>query len=144
MPKAFAVLLVISAFGIHPVQAHDVEHEVGRAHGALSVRLFYAEGNPFSFEAYEIYRAGEDIPFQVGRTDADGRIVFLPDRAGNWRIKVFSQDGHGADFEVSSQASGTVDERNETFLQGHSRLVVGISVLFGIFGLWQLFASHRS
>jgi hypothetical protein len=57
--------------------AHDLQHEIGEGE-AVSVRLFYADGSDFAFESYEVYRAGEEVPFQVGRTDLLGRVVFLP------------------------------------------------------------------
>lgn len=43
------------------------------------IRLFYVDNTPFTFEGYEIYRDSEKLPFQVGRTDTQGRIAFLPD-----------------------------------------------------------------
>ncbi len=54
------------------VLAHDLEHRIDEGR-AVSVRLFFADGNEFDFESYEVYRAGDEIPFQVGRTDALGR-----------------------------------------------------------------------
>ena len=117
--------------------AHDMLHQIAEAE-AVSVRLFYADGSDFSFESYEVYRAGDEIPFQVGRTDLQGRVVFLPDRAGTWRIKAFSEDGHGADFSFSTGAKGGVGNASPAFLERHLRIVVGVSVIFGVFGLVSL------
>ena len=117
--------------------AHDLLHQIAEAE-AVSVRLFFADGRDFSFESYEIYRAGEEVPFQVGRTDVQGRVVFLPDRAGTWRIKVFSEDGHGADFSFSTGAKGGVGKASSPFLERHLRIAVGVSVIFGVFGLVSL------
>ena len=117
--------------------AHDLRHQIDEA-AAVSVRFFFADGKDFSFESYEVYRAGDEVPFQVGRTDLRGRVVFLPDRAGTWRIKAFSEDGHGADFSFSTGAKGSAPEGSRPFLERHSRLVVGVSVIFGLFGLVSL------
>jgi nickel transport protein len=117
--------------------AHDLQHQITDAE-AVSVRFFFADGNDFSFESYEIYRAGEEIPFQVGRTDLEGRVVFLPDRAGTWRIKVFSEDGHGADFSFTTGPRGGVHDAGQPFLERHLRIVVGVSLIFGCFGLLSL------
>jgi nickel transport protein len=118
--------------------AHDLQRQVDEG-AAVVVRLFFADGSDFDFESYEVYRAGDEIPFQVGRTDLQGRVVFLPDRPGTWRIKAFSEDGHGADFSFSTGAKGSVREGGRPFLERHLRLVVGVSVIFGLFGLAGLF-----
>jgi len=122
-----------------PVQAlaHDLQHRIEEGR-AVSVKLFFADGRDFAFESYEVYHAGEEVPFQVGRTDLQGRVVFLPDRAGTWRIKVFSEDGHGADFSFSTGAEGGVGNASRPFLERHLRIVAGVSVIFGVFGLVSL------
>jgi nickel transport protein len=122
-----------------PVQAlaHDLQHQIDEG-AAVSVRLFFADGRDFAFESYEVYRAGDEIPFQVGRTDLQGRAVFLPDRAGTWRIKAFSEDGHGADFSFSTDVMSGVEDANRSFLERHLRIVVGVSLIFGAFGLLNL------
>jgi nickel transport protein len=118
-----------------PVQAlaHDLQHRIDES-AAVSVELFFADGSAFDFESYEVYRAGDEIPFQVGRTDARGRIVFLPDRPGTWRIKAFSEDGHGADFSFSTGAKGDVTGGSGSLLDRHLRIIAGVSVIFGVFG----------
>jgi nickel transport protein len=122
--------------------AHDLEHSIGEGK-AVTVKIFYADGNEFSFESYEIYRAGDDIPFQVGRTDIHGRVVFVPDRAGTWRLKAFSEDGHGVDLSFTTGGENGIRDANEPFLERHLRLVVGVSVIFGVFGLVDLFLRRR-
>jgi nickel transport protein len=126
-----------------PVQAaaHDLQHSIDEG-TAVSVKLFFADGSKFDFESYEVYRAGDEIPFQVGRTDAQGRVVFLPDRAGTWRIKAFSEDGHGADFSFSTGVEGAVGDASRPFLERHLRIVVGVSVILGVFGLVNLFVGR--
>ena len=118
--------------------AHDLQHQIEEG-AAISVRLFFADGSDFAFESYEVYRAGDEVPFQVGRTDLRGRVVFLPDRAGTWRIKAFSEEGHGADFSFTTGAKSGVPDANQPFLERHLRVVVGVSVIFGVFGLFNLF-----
>jgi len=117
--------------------AHDLQHQIDEG-TAVSVRLFFGDGSDFAFESYEIYRAGDEIPFQVGRTDLQGRVVFLPDRAGTWRIKAFSEDGHGADFSFSTDVESRLQDANQPFLERHLRIVVGVSLIFGVFGLINL------
>jgi nickel transport protein len=118
--------------------AHDLQHSIDER-TAVSVKLLFADGSDFDFESYEVYRAGDEIPYQVGRTDAQGRVVFLPDRAGTWRIKAFSEDGHGADFSFTTGAMNDIQEANKPFLERHLRIIAGVSVIFGVFGLVALF-----
>jgi len=131
--------LVLCAWLPGQALAHDLEHDIGEGE-AVTVKLFYADGSEFSFESYEVYRAGEEVPFQVGRTDVQGRVVFIPDRAGTWRLKAFSEDGHGADLSFTTGGEGGAAGVKEPFLERHLRLVVGVSVIFGVFGMLSLFA----
>ena len=131
------LVLVLCAWLPGQALAHDLQHRIDEG-AAVSVRLFFADGRDFSFESYEIYRAGDEVPFQVGRTDLQGRVVFLPDRAGTWRIKAFSEDGHGADFSFSTGVEGGVGDASPPFLERHLRIVVGVSLIFGAFGLLNL------
>jgi len=136
MPYQLVLVLVLWLPG--PVLAHDLQHRIEEGE-AVSVKLFFADGSDFDFESYEVYRAGDEIPFQVGRTDAQGRVVFLPDRAGTWRVKAFSEDGHGLDFSFTTGAKAGVQTESRTFLDRHLRIIAGVSVIFGVFGLFSLF-----
>ena len=142
MRGAAAIALLLCLWLPERAAAHDLRHSIEEG-AAVTVKLFFADGNEFSFESYEVYRAGEEIPFQVGRTDALGRIVFLPDRAGTWRVKAFSEDGHGADLSLTTGAQGAIESADRPLFERHARLVVGVSINFGIFGLLSLFARRR-
>ena len=137
MRGAAAIALLLFLWLPERAAAHDLRHSIEGGE-AVTVKLFFADGNEFSFESYEVYRAGDEIPFQVGRTDLEGRVVFLPDRAGTWRIKAFSEDGHGADFSFSTDLKGGAQDANRSFLERHLRIVVGVSLIFGVFGLVNL------
>lgn len=129
-----AIALALCALASGQALAHELQHSVHEGM-AVSVTLSFADGSPFAFEAYEVYRADEDIPFQVGRTDAQGRVVFIPDRAGSWRVKAFSEDGHGVDFSFTTGVTGDVGGANAPPLARPLRILVGVSVIFGVFGL---------
>ena len=142
MRAAAAIALLLSLWLPERAAGHDLRHSIEEG-SAVTVQLFFADGNEFSFESYEVYYAGEEIPFQVGRTDARGRLVFLPDRAGTWRVKTFSEDGHGADFSLTTGAQGTIESADRPLFERHSRLVVGVSIIFGIFGLVNLLVRRK-
>jgi nickel transport protein len=122
--------------------AHDLHYTV-TAGQAVVIRLFYADDSAFSFEGYEIYPEGEKLPVQVGRTDALGRIAFLPDRAGRWRIKAMSEDGHGLDFTLTTDAAASVVGSDKPVYERYGRLVVGVAILLGLFGLINLFVQRK-
>lgn len=162
---ALAALLLISL----PAAAHHVHHVVARG-DAVVVSLTYGNGSPLTFDRYDIFAGGEESPFQSGTTDAAGRIVFLPDRSCTWRVKVFSEDGHGADFTFQAgpvepavaepdgaAPAGEAADPAETvqvaltpglvaekpFIERFAGPVAGVGIIFGIFGLFALFFRRR-
>lgn len=125
-----------------PAGAHDLQYAVERG-AAVVVRLSYGDHAALAYQSYEVLRVGDEEPFQVGRTDALGRLAFLPDRAGDWRVKVASVDGHGVDFTLTAGADAMVTAGARPFFDRHARLLAGAGLLFGVFGLWSLFLRRR-
>jgi len=126
-----------------PAAAHDLQHMAASAQ-ALVIQMHYADGSPFAFEAYEVYRDGEKVPQQVGRTDKTGRIAFLPDGPATWRVKAFSEDGHGLDIRVESGAGGTVEAADRPIFDRFARIFVGVAVILALFATLKLFYRRRS
>ena len=126
-----------------PAAAHDLQHTAVPAQ-ALVIQMHYADGSPFAFEAYEVYRDGEKVPQQVGRTDKTGRIAFLPDGPATWRVKAFSEDGHGLDIRVESGAGGTVEAADRPIFDRFARIFVGVAVILALFATLKLFYRRRS
>ena len=126
-------LLLLAA----PCAAHEVQHNITTA-GSVTVWLAYADGKPFAYEAYELYPAGKDIPAQVGRTDAQGRVVFIPGDNRSWRLKAFSADGHGADLRFESPAVAVPSAPAGDVPNRPSLILFGLSLLLAGFGLVQL------
>ncbi|MEJ2720131.1 MAG: hypothetical protein P8181_03190, partial [bacterium] len=124
--------------------AHGVDHVVTRT-GAVVVTLSHDDGDMFSNETYEVFGPGDSTPFQSGRTDKLGRIVFVPDRTGEWRVRAFSEDGHGADFTVNvdnaGDLAGTAPARGPASTVG--RILAGVIAIFALFGIALLFMNRR-
>ncbi len=93
-PRALLVLLLVGLAG--GAFAHHVEHELGEAR-AVVVTVRYAGGAAMAHESYELLPPGGGNAFQTGYTDALGRVSFLPPEPGDWRLRIFSEDGHGLD-----------------------------------------------
>lgn len=144
MKRCAWALALLLWFGLQLALAHDVQYVVGVGQ-AVTVTFSFAGKEAFSFEAYEIYREGEDVPFQVGRTDCHGRLVFLADRPGKWRIKAFSEDGHGADFLLTTDERSGVEGGPVQPTAGRKlRILTGVALIFGFFGAISLFVRRRS
>jgi nickel transport protein len=135
--------LCLLALCCTPALAHEVKVDIGSQQAAV-VSLTYADGSPFTFEAYEIYVPGKDIPAQVGRTNAAGQIVFLPGAQTEWRIKAYSSDGHGIDRQVQVAAGGAAAAAaSSATLPRWLMLLAGLGIVFGIFGFIQLFITGK-
>lgn len=131
-----AVLAAMLGALTTPAIAHEVQHEIARAQATV-VRLVYADGEPFSYESYELFADGGERPAQTGRTDAQGRVVFLSDGAKSWRLRAFSADGHGVDLKFDAMAVGmpaTVTAESDR----NTRFLLGLSVILAVFGALQL------
>jgi nickel transport protein len=139
MRSLLALLLVLAASAAN---AHEVAHAVSREE-AVVVSLRYGDGSPFAYEHFEVFPPGEEIPFATGRTDAEGRALFLPDRPGEWRVVAESEDGHGASLSVQVDAAGAVTAKTRSLWERSSRLIVGVALIVGLFGILALFTRRR-
>jgi len=138
--KRLLLLCCLLAF-LPPSFAHEVHHAVD-TQSAVSVRLTFADGQPFAFEAFEVYAAGSDKPHAVGRTDAQGRAVFLPPEAGEVRLRAFAPDGHGVDLKFDPPRGGEAAVPVAAGDRG-AKLVFGAGLLLALFGLIQLFVRRK-
>ncbi|MFM1892011.1 MAG: hypothetical protein RLZ44_1088 [Pseudomonadota bacterium] len=126
-----------------PAAAHEVTATLEQS-PAVVITLQYADGRPFAYEGYELYPDGAEVPAQVGRTDAAGRVVFLARTAADWRLKAVSEDGHGIDRHFRAPAgAGATAPGAAAGLDRNARLLVGAALLFGVFGLLQLYLRKR-
>ena len=135
------MLCFAALFVSWPLLAHEVVVVTGTT-SATVVQLNYADGQPFAFEAYELYPAGREIPVQVGRTDGAGRVVFVATAGQEYRLKAWSADGHGVEQTVLAEASGA-DVSIPPPASRAGLLLAGLGGIFGLFGLWQLYLRKK-
>jgi nickel transport protein len=122
--------------------AHEVHHRIETS-AAVVVTLTYANGQPFAYEKYALTPAGQETPQQVGNTDAQGRIAFVPGAMEKWRVQATSADGHGVNLDFTVPLTGitaTTAESTPRWLLA----MLGLSLIFGIFGLIQLLAKKKA
>jgi nickel transport protein len=81
-------------------------------------------------------------PYQEGTSDRNGCFAFLPDTNGTWKVAVDDGMGHLVEARIEIDSIGR--RRTET-AHPPDRLggtVVGISVIFGIFGVYAMVAAR--
>ena len=138
LTPSLLALLVCGGPGV----THDLHHATRQANATV-VSLSYPDGSPFAYEEFEIFPANVEVPFQVGRTDAQGRLAFLPPAQGRYEVRAMSQDGHGLVIlvEVGPEAELITAER--PLFERYQRLFVGLGILLGLFGLLKLFYGKK-
>ncbi len=143
LQAALKAALLAVALNATPTLAHEV-HLSQQTTQAVLLELTYADGQPFAFEAYELYPAGAEMPAQVGRTNAQGQLSFVPGKEGQWRIKAFSGDGHGMDqmLQVQVSPSGTQSPPSQE-TDRPSRIILGLALILALFGAYQLWGRYK-
>lgn len=117
---------------------------------AVAAHIVYADGKPFAFEAYEVYVGESKTPLQVGRTDAQGRALFVPEGEGPWRLRAYAVDGHGVEMRIDRPAAiqaAAPCMATPPAATGPSRaslIVFGLSVLLAGFAVVQLWLRKKT
>ncbi len=135
---------LMALWSIPSAQAHSVNYDVMPK--GISAKVFYSETDPASYAGYEIFGPGDALPFATGRTDKNGVVSFLPDRAGDWKIKILGESMHGyhgVTVDVKVDQALDLASFRKPLLARHTKLITGISLIFGLFGLVSLAASRR-
>lgn len=144
MHSLFAALLWLATLLPAPgVWAHEVREQVRQTTATL-IQLTYADDEPFSFERYELFAEGRERPVYTGRTDAGGRIVFLPDDVLRWRLRSFSEDGHGVDFSFEVQAVPVTATGAAPGMDRPLRVALGLAAIAVVFGLLHWLVRRRA
>lgn len=145
------------AWQLSTALAHGVHPHVSTCR-AVVVEFGYENHQPMADERFEVRAPRQESPFLSGQTDPLGRAVFCPDRVGEWTVRVFSQDGHGATATVTvdeAMIAGTAPHQNAHAEDGQTpnlvvpgggivnKLALGIGVLLGIFGVVAILTSRN-
>lgn len=107
-PRAAVIGILLLLTPAVSATAHSIIHRV-QPNAGIGIELQYSGSGPLVNAPFRIYRPGTDgTAFQTGHTDRWGRLAFLPDRAGNWRIAIRDQEGHEAEISVPVAADGAI------------------------------------
>jgi len=140
-PVLIAALLAVLGFTTFCL-AHGITHEILEV--GAGVKATYSDESPMAYCDVAIFApGGPESEFQTGTTDPNGCFAFVPDTTGVWRVTVDDGMGHLLTAEVSVGPEG-VEATGAA--RGYDRVrsvVVGISVIFGLFGVLALLRSRR-
>jgi len=114
--------------------AHGIHHTV--LNRGVGIEATYDDNTPVCYSEVKVFSPlDSERPFQEGLTDKNGRFIFYPDVTGAWRITVDDDMGHLLKVNINVERALMVKKENG---RSHSRfqgIVVGISVIFGVFGI---------
>lgn len=111
----------------------------GSSLSAVPLEFLYSTGEPMSYREARVFSpADERFAAQSGRTDAAGRLAFVPDVPGLWRVIVRDEEGHQATAEVEISQEFLSGARGEAAAQGGTpeglelviRAGLGVSLIF--------------
>lgn len=133
------------------VWSHGVLGRIGSGKGVL-VEAEYDDGEPMTYASIEIFDSEDNLPFQSGRTDRNGRFLFYPDKLGDWKVVVADGMGHRLALKTNIDKMFNLDETNEQQAKGinenslsrYERALMGISIIFGISGIFFWWRGRRS
>ncbi|OPX35502.1 MAG: hypothetical protein B1H11_09055 [Desulfobacteraceae bacterium 4484_190.1] len=117
-----------------PAYAHGVKGKVDT--GGVVVSAEYDDGEPMSYARVKISAPAAKLNFQSGRTDRNGRFCFFPDMPGEWKVVVDDEMGHRLEVPVTVDKAMELkaDEQAGGYLSKYEGALMGICIIFGIFG----------
>lgn len=140
----FLIIIMVGLGTDKKLFAHTIHYEVQPK--GISAKIFYTQSDPASYSEYEIYGPGDTEPYQIGRTNRAGFLSFLPDRPGLWKIKILGESSHGfhgITIEIKVDKAFDLESFEKPLVAKYTKVIVGISVIFGLFGIISLYLSRR-
>lgn len=137
-------ILFLFIFFKPPVHGHSIHYAV--VQNGISVRFFYSANDPASYSEYEVYGPGDNQPHQTGRTDRNGYVSFFPERPGIWKVKMMGESSHGfhgVTIDVNVNQSLGLESFSKPLVATHTKLITGVSIIFGLFGIYALWRSRK-
>lgn len=139
MKKIFAVLILIF-MNINPVYAHGVgSREISLR--AVTLEFFYSTGEKMSYCEAKVFSPDDSKFAAVSlRTDEQGRLAFIPDKTGTWRVIVKDNEGHQCETKINVTEEFLKDKNkimnaneNNNSPEGFElfiRALLGVSLIF--------------
>ena len=135
---------ILALIALMPVLVHSLNN-FAYAHGtgwrevelkAAALEFLYSDGELMSYCEAKIYSPRDDkIAFQTMRTDELGRVAFVPNQQGQWRVVVSDNQGHRAEAKINVTQNLNNNLNNNNLISQQElyiRAVLGVSLLFNI------------
>jgi nickel transport protein len=143
-PASFLLCALLALTGAGEARAHSINYQV--EHKGMAIRAFYSGTDPAAYSQYELYGPGDKEPYQTGRTDRNGYVGFVPDRPGAWRLQIWGESSHGfhgVTTEIRVDKALGLESFSKPLVATYTKFVTGISLVFGIFGVYALWLSRK-
>lgn len=139
--KFLLPLLFVSVFDwSSKASAHSTEIQ-HRQVQAVQIDASYAGGQPMANAQVTVY--APDNPseaWKTGTTDPEGLYTFVPDRSGQWDVRV-RQAGHGDIVTISVQKDTNNQAAASDWLSPESENPTVQKVLYSAAGAWGFFGT---
>ena len=136
------VHMLLFAMVCNPCFGHGIQHKIYR--GGVCVETQYNDGTPISYCEVTLFSPVDaETEFQEGFTDRNGRFVFFPDAQGAWHIIIDDDMGHVLKEDIKINEGMLVTQTESHQRPDFWNILVGISLIFGIFGVLALFYPFR-
>jgi len=124
--------------------AHGTDYRVIEEAPVIAAEFFYSDKKPMRYAEVLVFSPENDeVEYQNGRTDQNGRFAFYPESSGKWRIKVNDGMGHAvrAEVPVDFPETGTgaikgLADKNHSAAGGASKwikIILGLSIVLNLF-----------
>ncbi|MEW8086793.1 MAG: hypothetical protein AB2823_14640 [Candidatus Thiodiazotropha endolucinida] len=139
----FRSFLLLVLLGYAPsCLSHGVGLKIERQEAGV-IWLQHSDDTPLADVEYELAADGGNTPYQSGKSDALGRVVFIPGDVREWRLRVFSEDGHGIDTVFELAPGATSHSHTGQTYSDFTKLILGIGILLSGFGVMMLFVKRK-
>ena len=153
--KIIFALLILFCMNENPCFAHGVGYRESSLK-SVPLEFFYSTGEKMSYCEAKIF-SPKDSKFaaQSSRTDEQGRVAFVPDSAGEWRVIVNDGQGHQceAKINITEEFLKSENKNNISVKQNHEndlpegfelfiRALLGVSLIFNLAFLIKKYHAH--
>ena len=122
---------------------HGVKHEVFDV--GTGIKATYSDETPMAYCEVAVFAPDDETSeYQTGITDRNGCFAFVPDTSGVWQVRVDDGMGHLVTAEISLDSLQVASTNVQRGGDRMSSAIVGISVIFGLFGLYALLRGRRA
>ncbi len=137
MKKSFLIIFLFVLNFENPGFAHGVGfREISLK--AVPLEFFYSTGDKMSYCEAKIF-SPKDSKFaaQTSRTDERGRVAFIPDVSGDWRVIVNDGQGHQCEAKINITEEFLKNENKIMNIKKNSpelfiRALLGVSLIFNL------------